>query len=799
MLSYITSNFVYIILARYFEYPFALLLPLILIPLTTYLLRKKFVEIKEDEIYAKRRKLVQKIMTLTRAILIVLLCIAIASPYTYTQKMIEGDPVLRIVVDNSTSMQAVEKLKSTFVEQLKDKIPVEMSSAGIGDISNTGEATLSALGPYESVLVYSDGRINTGAQLGDVGLFAIKLNSTINGLQLKDEASDAGIVLEGPQKAMTDTEIAITAKIGRVNKKTAPVKITLDGKTIYEQDTAETEIVLPTKLSQGYHKLTAEITQGDDFPQNNIFYKTIKTVEKPKLLFITQQSSPFLSVLRQVFTVESTTSLPGNLEPYYSIIINDMPATTLDPYTEKLGNYVREGNGLLVIGGRTSYNNGRYRYSQIETLLPVITAKAGRKEGEMNIVIIIDKSGSTGSSFGTAAKQVDLEKAMAIDVLEKDIKSTYKVGVVAFDTQSYTIGELDYLLERRPAIEDRIARIQDGGGTVISMGVLKALDMLRYASGSKNIILISDGMTQQENNAIESAKQSSNEGVRIYTVSVGDKTNDVMMMRLAEITGGIFFKATDASRLSLLFGDPEKTNQENTPSLVALNSNHYITKDLPLNALVGGFNEVVPKLTSQLLVTTSGGDPVLTVWRAGLGKVASLSTDDGSMWAAQLLTTQNAKLLTRSVNWLIGEPDRKANEKTDITDSRTNQPVTIIVKSPSQPKADNITFYKTAENTYYATTFVTETGFKETLGATFAINRPEEYDYLGMSEDLQKTVQLTGGKMYTQDQADEIVKNVKSRSRRTTTEKHYHRNYLVTIALILFLLEIFIRRWLRRE
>ena len=47
-------------------------------------------------------------------------------------------------------------------------------------------------------------------------------------------------------------------------------------------------------------------------------------------------------------------------------------------------------------------------------------------------------------------------------------------------------------------LEDNIAKLKYGGDTYIEEGILKAVEMLQNSGGSKNIIFISDGKTQHE-------------------------------------------------------------------------------------------------------------------------------------------------------------------------------------------------------------------------------------------------------------------------------------------------------------
>ena len=762
-----------------------------------FLMRHEFVKVQEEPEHEKRKKIVRWIMVVSRSLIFAILFIALASPYEETQKMIEGDPILKILVDNSTSMSMFNPVSNQFFQKLRDRVDIEVKTVGMGEVSDVGDGTLGALGPYESVLLISDGRATKGASLGDVALYAQKLNSTIHGLTLTAIHDDASIWVTGPSKTMTGAENTFAVNIGYAGR-TLPVHVivTFDGETVIDKTGTDAQYTFTKKLSEGYHEIVAKIDASDFFPQNNIFYKTVKTVPRPKVLLVTDVSSPYQDLLSQVFDVE-TSAVPKDLDKYYAVVVNNMAAGAMASYATALSDYLVGGNGMLVVGGKNSFNYGSYRNSIFEGLLPVYVARAGKKEGDMNIVIVIDKSGSTGSGFGSASKTVDVEKSLTIDILQNDIRSDNKVGVVAFDTQSYLVSELSYLVEKNADLEDRVARIQDGGGTYIHAGLLKALQLLEYASGSKNIILVSDGRTQAINNALEAAKAAANMGVRIYSVGVGDKTDDDTMLSLAELTGGIYFRATDASRLKILFGKNDEEGKSETPNLYILNKNHFITEGLDIQAIISGYNEIVPKTASRLLVTTGVGDPVLTVWRLGLGRVAALSTDDGTSWAGPMLSAKNSPLIIRTVNWAIGEPDRKADERIEVSDGRVYESTDVVVRTKSVPKADGITFYKMDEDLYGGTIVPTQVGFQQLMTAKFGVNYAAEFQLLGQS--IEQEVRSSGGQMFSENDIDKIVGAVKSRSTRMTVTKVNIRWPLIVAALVLFLLEIFIRRWLRKE
>ncbi len=780
------------------EYPWVLLLIIPLILITIWLLRREFLVVKEELEAKIQKRRVRRLMYFTRTLIFVCLLIALASPFVQREKIIEGDPFIQLLVDNSTSMALFEDVSRQLASSLEKKMNTEVKVIGTGTMSNIGDAVLNNLEPHGSILLLSDGNANSGADLGDVALYASKLNASINAIRLNPVRDDAGVQIYGPSKTLEDSENTFTVVINRVgNVNGVPLKVTLDGEVVYDQVTNENSFQFTRQLTKGTHKITAQIASADFFPNNNVFYKTVRVVPQPKILLYTEKSSPMETLLKQLYVVDVASSLPSNLKDYYAIVINDLPAGKLDQVSDVINDFVADGNGMVVFGGENSYENGAYRNSVFETLLPVLVGSPEKEEGDILIAIVIDISGSQGAPFGRFESTADFSKSATIDIM-RNVKVDTRVAIIAFNTQAYLLSEPSPVFAKKD-LESLIARLKWGGGTNIGAGLLKAIGVLGQYSGSKNIVLLSDGKTQSQATAFEAAKFASNAGIKIYTVGVGPTTDEQTMMDIAELTNGIYFRATEETRLKILFGPvDEQQAQTGQMELVVLNQNHFITENFEPDATLYGFNQVSPKSAGRLLATTSTGEPVLTVWRLGLGRVAAYSVDDGSKWAGSLLGKGNSRLIARSMNWAIGDPERKADSFIDAKDTRINEPAEITVKSDVPPEAENVVFYKIDEDVYAGNIMPTQIGFQEAAGAVFAVNYETEFGGLGENPELPKVVGSTGGRIFNANDVDAIVDHAKTKAKRVINSRDYIRWPFIVIAIVLFLLEIFIRRIIRK-
>jgi len=749
-----------------------------------------------DKIFNRRKN----ILFITRAIILVLLFIALAGPFVEKLSIVHGDPKIKILIDNSTSMVLFDNSEFSRLKQnLEQHIPVEINYIASGDKSGLSDGIISSMRPYDQVLLFSDGNNNVGSVMGDAALHAVNTGGTINALKLTPNKFDASVAVLGPDKTTSGAEEDYIISIKRTDKdKSINIKIEIDGEIALDSSISKEQTVIKRRFSEGYHTIHAKIESDDYFLLNNEFFKTVKVVPRPKVLVISKSADDLLTLFNSLYEISVVDKLPETIEelkPFTAVVIDNIEASSLDSNVNVLADFVSEGNGLYVIGGGNSFDSGNYKGSRIEQLLPVYISQAGKKRGEINIVIVIDKSASTGHRFGNNFK-VDVEKALAISII-KSLSLVNNVGVVAFDSNSYLISGIKPMMEQG-ALEDIIARIKYSGNTHISQGLLKAVELLSERGGSKNIILISDGRNQDEQDALNVAQLASSQGIRIYTIGVGEDTWADNMVSLADIGNGAYFEPEAADSMKILFGDTESIGDKKTWTLVPINKNHFITQGIELTSSVYGFNHFIPKTSANLLVTTDSGDPIVSSWRFGLGRVVVLGSDY-NLWGFELLEKGGSTLLTRSVNWAVGDPERKNDDFVLISDGRINEPISIFVKSPSQPKSEAVALYKIDEDVYSGEIIVTNVGFNSILGSAFGVNYNKEYQDIGFSNELQNQVLSTGGKMFYSSEVSAIVEQVKQKSKREVVIRKSLAWIFALTALLIYLGEVAYRRITMRK
>ncbi|MBN1793132.1 VWA domain-containing protein [Candidatus Woesearchaeota archaeon] len=793
---------------------------LLLIPVLFIFMLALFKNFVSAEIGDKReRRRFRIFILLIRGFVFLLIVTALAKPFGEVTVTTQGDPKITILVDESASMEVVDtSFMPNLKKELEREFPVTIKQIGSSTKSDLGEEILSYLEKDTNILLVTDGHSNSGASLEEVALLAANLNSTLSAMELRPKTDEAGVHIIGPDNSVKGVNNTFIVRVVDVKGQDLNLRVIVDNEEIRNSPLKNTnEYAFIRNFDEGNHRIVAEVTSAaDHFPQNNRFYKEVSVVKKPKILLVQDSYDPVEQIFRELYDVTKTSSIPEDVGQYYAVILNDMPADTkgverlADYLIDKEGGYY--GNGLFVIGGFDSFDRGGYKGSILESYLPVTVGKAARRRGSSNIAMAIDFSGTTGVRYDVirdpatgkildlkqASSNIqDVNKALAVSII-KSLGPDNTVGVSIFSTQSATVQELAPLFQVKESVIDKISRIQQPAGqSYFNIGLSGAYLLLKDHVGSNNIILITDGQTGSEEvkkATIDTAKTLNQRGVKVYVAGTGRNVNENFLKDVAYNGGGIYFPADQSNNLKVLFGEPSESKFGEVFDLFILNQYHFITQGLALDASLYGFNQVIPKPNSLSLITTQHGEPAVTVWNYGLGRVAALNVFSGNNNLGDILNKKNSILLTRMTNWAIGDPQRKEDYYVVIPDARINNPVDVIVKSSKFPETDGFSLTKVGENQYKTTIIPEETGFGSILGREYAVNYEQEYQELGLNPSLEVIISLSGGRTFSPDDAGEIVKFVKSVSKRTRTERTTIIWPFLLAAAILFLAEIFMRK-----
>lgn len=725
----------------------------------------------------------RQLLFASRLVVTTLLVVAAAGPFTVVTTETQGDPTVTILADRSDSMDVSPSVADGLADDIEaEGVPTTVATIGQGSDSRIGDGIAANLRENGSVVVVSDGHVTDGQRLAETAEYARSLNATISTVSPEPTETERYVTLSGPRKASAGVESQFSVQVSGVEA-TEPVGVTVsvDGRPITSEridDGTGSVAVSHTFEDTGSYRITAELDREDTFGVNDVARKTVRVVEQPRVLYVSRGEYPLQEYLNRLYDVETARSVPEDLEPYYAVVVQNVAAEDLGN-TDELQRFVIDGNGLVMVGGPNSFENGGYANSSVASMLPVTFGES--TQGSARIVMAIDVSGSADDGMR-------IQKGIALDALSQ-LGDDNTVGVVGFNYRAYSVSEPVQLSEGRERTEDRIRRLKAGGATNIATGLRGAEEMMGDERGT--IVLVSDG-ADAASQPWEVANSLGRQGIRVISVGTGQNVNENVLRRIADESGGNYFRAGETDRLRLLFGGGDREIEGD--GLTIVDSNHFITSGVTLESDPGRANDVSIRPGARFLVAESDGTPVVATWRYGLGQVTTITAYGPDGGLGGLLTRPDSLLVTRSANHAIGDPERKATGVTDVADTRVGEPTTVVHRGSAPPRGTDLSFSATGDDVYHAEVTPTTPGFQTVAGATYAANYHAEYAGFGTSPALTETVRSTGGREFDRSEASEIAAFTRQQSTRVRDVRRSWDRAFLTAALLVFLAEVVVRR-----
>lgn len=725
----------------------------------------------------------RRLMVISRVCIAVLLITASAGPYLVNVDRSAGDPEVHLLVDESASMDIYDTDPEAIADSIEaEGVPVRQTTIASGASSPVGDEVLRGIETGSHVVLLSDGRVTSGRSLGSAVDVATEQNVTISGITAEPVRTERLVSVDAPETTTVGAAEVIRVSVGGVGEANAELTVTIDGEQIHQADVTEpTAVELDHTFEEsGDHRIKATIDAGGDagFDRNTVSRRVVDVAAPPKVLYVSRIDYPMETYLSGLYDVTRARSVPDRaaLEKYHSVVIQDLAADDLGNVAA-LQSYAADGNGVVVVGGQNAYDRGGYASSPITTMLPV---RFEEQKGGDDIVLLVDVSGS-------AEEQMPRIRGLALDVIGQ-IGNSSRVGIVAFANRPQVVSEFRSLESDRAQLRATIRRLQAGGGTDIGAGLRGAGELL---DGGGEVILISDGV-DDSGQVLSAAGELAADDVRVTSVGFGSWRRDARLTDIAGRTGGTYVQPDETSRLQLVFNS--ETSPANTDSLVIVDQTHFITTDVETETDLTTTNDVNPRRGARSLVTTSEGSPALTSWRFGLGRVVSVTAyaDDGSLGG--LLRRPDAELTTRSVNWAVGDPRRKQQNVTRVSNTNLGSETRVIYRGPTRPQTTDLRFVQTDSERFEATITPETVGYNTALGAEYAVEYPAEYEAVGQSSALQAAVDRTGGRLFAPSQTAEIASFTQSAAIRERSVQQPLGWVFLVLALAAYLGEVVMRR-----
>jgi len=415
----------------------------------------------------------------------------------------------------------------------------------------------------------------------------------------------------------------------------------------------------PIKVDQpGYYEYSAriEVNPADDRRVENNVVRNYLYLEGPGRILIVKDpesrdlETQFLQIAlqqgeRQVEVLDAGEFPfdPMNLMPYDAIIFADVAEDMLlQTQIQALHDAIKNlGVGFMMVGGPISFGPGGWQGSIIEDALPIsmeITNKKILPKGALAIILHTCEF----PSGNTWAKRITKR---AIQVLNSEDLVGVMAQTMNGDEWIFELTQASKYSELATKINS--AQIGDMGtfGTTMQMGYDA---LIKSDASTRHMIIISDGDAQAP--VPELIQKFQEAQISVSTVAVFPHNGDATtLQQIASLTKGRFHFPSDPNQLPSIFVKEAKTlrrsqlqNRKFVPDLMAPdpmlreisstpNLHGYVLtspKEDPRATIV----LAAPPTESEVAAGEGERDPILAVWRYGLGVTAAYTADFTNRW-----------------------------------------------------------------------------------------------------------------------------------------------------------------------
>ncbi len=571
--------------------------------------------------------------------------------------------------------------------------------------------------------------------------------------------------------------------------------------------------------------LEAEVkSPADAFPDNNTFRQSIVVEGQPKILYVDSREAS-TKYLREALQLEGLnvdvvqpTRIPtaiDALDAYEAVILSDIARSSLsDGHMAAITTYVRDlGGGFILSGGENNYGDGGYFKSAIEKILPV--SFEAKEEKSVAMIVVLDKSGSMGGLKMELAKEAS-KAPVAL------MKQTDRFGVVAFDNEFYWPVPLQTVTNRSGILQS-ISTITAGGETNMFPPLREAYNQLTAENAEiKHVILLSDGVSLPgEFQAL--VRKMAEEKITVSTVSVSMGSDRRLLAQIADWGKGRPYYIEDERKVPQIFA--EETELATGKTLKEDPFKPAVKKDVEIFTGIDfktappllGYVATKAKNTAEILLehkTEDRQDPILARWQYGLGTTAVFTSDLKDRWAANWLQWDGyGKFWSQLVRETMR---RRDNEDFDFRvireDTKALVTITAVEKDGQfrnklQPQvrvvapdqsSSVIEVDQVAPGSYEAEYELKQKGpylFRAFDGQSAGPSRvlvysyPDEYHFYPPNTDVLKAISSETGGLF-EPIAEEIFDTTGER----TTIPTPLWPYLITLALLLYVTDVYLRR-----
>lgn len=583
-------------------------------------------------------------------------------------------------------------------------------------------------------------------------------------------------------------------------------------------------------LNTGIEKYTVKIeVESDTNSLNNTYMAFTEVLGAPRVLLIDNENSDGEELKKIVMSMDIDVDYKldrevylelSDLLRYKAVIMTNISLENLKPgFDNILKTYVKDfGGGLVVTGGEESFALGGYYKTELEEILPLnMELKRDGIVPSVAIMIIIDKSGSMGSDQ-SGINKLEVAKEAAIRAIDT-MKPTDKIGIITFNDKIQLVSEpLGY--ENKDELKNKISSINIGGGTTILPALILGNEELKkIESNVKHIILLTDG--QAERNGYDNVLRELNiNNISVSTIAVGDGADTTLLKRIADEGNGRYYYVTNYDTMPSIFTKETLmaskmylNNEDFYPKLV--NYDTIIEPILNSTPILKGYIGSSIKPGATLILKSDKDDPILAVWRYGLGKSLAFTSDVNGGWSKNYLTSPNGLEFIKNMVRTVIPLDK--NNKFEMIYERIGDEIYVTVIEENKENTNKLLeakifsddgkketvllkldkpgvytgSFKDIENGVHIVRIVETiddgTTYEETTA--LSVNYSSEYNLTNQNSINKKLVEAVNGKII--DNPLDVFKfiNENIKSQRDITD------ILIILSILIFIVDIALRKF----
>jgi len=539
--------------------------------------------------------------------------------------------------------------------------------------SDIGGALLESLkqiptGQRGKIILYSDG-LDTHGDIGKALEVISDSNIPVNTLPLSPtKITDTPRVIRAvfPEQAYVGEEITANLLIHQPSSGEVDIEIAgTDGSSYKRRIFLETGLnaqtfpFRPGKI--GPLVYTSKAAPSQSVGMGAQTWSNVKVRPLPKVMIFqdNQAEGKFLQEALRSEKIEFIAFEPGSwpknlkeeIKQYPCIVLNNIHKSAFqDDDLKAVRERVKDGGGLMMLGGERSYGLGDYTDTPIEEALPVRMPRRTINQ-PLALVLVLDAS---GSMFGEPWEYL-LQATKEIVRLCKG----HHVGIIMFNHFPTWVSPI-HQIDDPEAVCRVIDQCDCGGGTVFSLPLVQALIALKdQPFTQKCVLMMSDGVPADFPHVKPLFENFREYGITVTTIAAGRDVNAQNLEIIAAETNGQFYQSLDFSELPNLFkkeikriSGPPYIEEDFKPIIVDARSlaRGIAQEEIPY---LKGLIVTQKKDQATTIMTSNRGDPVMAYWRYGLGRGVAFTSDMLPNWSSQWARWDGfGKLLRQTVKAL---------------------------------------------------------------------------------------------------------------------------------------------------